>query len=344
MNLVDKYQIITDKMRRINYEMLWPGFHQYNIALYDDSMVCYQGNIIPKTDEFMANTSIKYNNEMIGIWNMLEDMDVELLASKLIHETFHAYQTENKESRFPNEIKALINYRYDAVNLSMKAIENKLIVKMIESFNLNMFNQFIQIRRQRFDMFPYEVNYEMAIEQIEGTANYVELESLKQLNIEKYQNKLKSMCRSIITDKNLLPIRIISYDIGALLIKIINDNKLQMNFEFNNQYFLSHYLQSVCTIDVEYGTSEEINKLINLYYQETERYIENSTKEENIIARGDFELLGVNIYNARYYQNSIVTEYFLMYKDEENQKILYGNYLAKINDKLRITEIYKLIK
>lgn len=344
MNLVDKYSIITERMNRINYGKLWPSFHQYKIALYDNTHVCYQGNILPKTNEFIANTSIEYDNHMIGIWYMQEDMDDDILTSKLVHETFHAFQTENKESRFPNEIEALINYRYDSVNLSMKETENKLIVNLVESFNLDIFNQFIRIRQERLRLFPYEVNYEMAIEQIEGTANYVELETLKQLNIEKYQNKLNRMCRSILTNKNLLPARIISYDIGALLIKIIIDNQLQLNFDFNDQFFLSHLLLSNIKTDFEYKISEDINKLIQDYYQETGRYLENSVKDENIIARGNYELLGVNIYNARYYNNSIITEYFLMYLDEGSQKVLYGNYVIVLNNQFKIKEIYKLVK
>lgn len=344
MDLKNKYQNIIEKMNKIDYGKLWPNFRQYNIALYDSDNVCYKGRIFQKTSEFIANTSINYDNEMIGIWNLQEDIDDDILTSKLIHETFHAFQVENNESRYPNELDALLKYRYNSQNLSLKMRENYLIVELLESFNKEAFSELINIRLMRLKLFPYEVLYEMSVEQIEGTANFVELEALKQLNYNKYMYKLNRMKKSILNINNLLPIRIISYDVGALIIKILVENKLTMNYDFNEKNYLDFFLKTYNYIDIEFEELSEVKKIIDKFYLDTKNYINKSIKKENLIIQGEFELLGVNIYNARFYNNYIITEYFLMYKDESNQKVLNGDFVIKINEKLYILEVYKLIR
>lgn len=42
--------------------------------------------ILPKTDEFLANTAILYMSKYIATWNL------GILAYKMVHEMFHAYQ------------------------------------------------------------------------------------------------------------------------------------------------------------------------------------------------------------------------------------------------------------
>ncbi len=344
MDLTIKYHIISDKMKKIDYTKVWPNFYQYNIALYDDHNVCYQGRIFPKTKEFIANTSINFENELIGIWNLKQDLDDDILTSKLIHETFHAFQTEHNEQRYPNELDALLKYKYDSRNLSLKMIENKRIVELVESFNLYNFDEFIKLRQYRLKMYPYEARYEMSIEQIEGTANFVELESLKQLNHKKYIEKIDQMKQSILNINNLIPIRIISYNIGALLIKILIDNKLILNFDFNEKNYLDFYLKSNNNVDIIIEELNEVSRLINQYYKETKSFLNQSVKNENLIVKGDYRLLGVNIYNARYLKNYIITQYFLMYKDDNVEKVLNGDFVVKVNKKLYISEVYKLIR
>ncbi len=65
----------------------------------------------------------------------MEDVDSVILASKMIHEMFHGFQRENGESRFPDELDALYNYSYDACNLELKLIENRIIASLSESFD-----------------------------------------------------------------------------------------------------------------------------------------------------------------------------------------------------------------
>ncbi len=107
---------------------------------------------------------------------------------------------------------------------------------------------------------------------------------------------------------------------------------------------MDFYLKTYEHVNIDIKESPEVKNQIDQYFMETKCFIEKSVKKENLITEGNFELLGVNIYNARYLDNFIVTEYFLMYKEENNEKILYGDFVVKVNEELNISEVYKLIR
>ena len=133
----------------------------------------------------------------------MEDISPDILTSKMVHEMFHGYQSLKKESRFPNEFEAVLNYKYIPQNLGIKLLENKLIVELLESFNIEKFEYLLSLMKYRYNHFKYEFMYELEIEQIEGSANNVELNALKQLSKVEYQKKLKKMKENILNPENL---------------------------------------------------------------------------------------------------------------------------------------------
>lgn len=116
--------------------------------------------MIEKTAGFLANTAIVFNGEHIAIWNLKEHTDADILASKLIHEMFHVFQSMNNDSRWPNELEALSRYRCDTRNLSIKSLENRLIAMLAERFDTAEFERLLGLRRMRCDNFGYEYGYE----------------------------------------------------------------------------------------------------------------------------------------------------------------------------------------
>lgn len=340
MELLDSQKYVSNKMMTIDYENLWPGFRRFKIALYDDDHIAYENKLANKTDEFMANTAIKYNGEFIGIWNLQEEIDLDILTAKLVHETFHAFQFEKQDRRFANELEALIDYRYDVLNLTMKLEENKLIAKMLDKFCKSDFISFVNLRNVRKRMFPYETDYEMRVEQIEGTANFVELESLKQLDMDKYHDMLSGMKRRILNKERFFPIRIVCYDIGALIIKIMRDNDLDIHYDFDDDFYLRNYLQDDDR-EMNVPIDPELKKQIQAYNDEMQDIIRKNARKDNLLSSGKYKLLGVNIYDARYLDGYISTSYFLAYEDDSGQVIKQGNYLILMEDKQTIKKIYE---
>jgi hypothetical protein len=246
----------------------------------------------------------------------------------------------NNESRFPNELDALYNYKYTNDNLSVKLIENKIISELIDRFDIDKFNYLLGVRKYRFNNYNYEYLYESKIEQIEGSACYVELNVLKQLSNELYLNKLNSMKKRVVNPNNLLPIRIISYDIGALLLTILKENNIVFNQRFND---ISYSIDLITNIDeIAPNDYYDMSSYIEDYNKQSEEIINKAIIDNNIICESNVELLGVNVYNARYYNNYIISTFFVMYKDKNNQIIKYGDFVIESNEVAKASKIYKI--
>ncbi|NBG88158.1 hypothetical protein [Isachenkonia alkalipeptolytica] len=98
--------------------------------------------------------------------------------------------------------------------------ENRLISKLMENFNEADFESLLSLRKYRLSNYEYEYRYESGVEQIEGSAEYMELNALKQISEEKYHVKIAGMLRKICNPKNCFPIRILSYAVGGLMFEL----------------------------------------------------------------------------------------------------------------------------
>ena len=339
MKLNEIYYEVEKYIDLIDFNKLWKGFKPLKFALYNDRECFFDGKYIEKTDNFLANTAINYNGEVIAIWNVLEDLDPIVLASKIIHEMFHGYQMINNESRFPNELESLSKYQYIDDSLSIKLLENKLIVELIDKFDIDKFNKLLSYRKYRYDIYNYEFMYELMIEQIEGSANYVELSALKCLSVNMYLHKLKHIKSYITNPKNLIPVRIVSYDIGALMLMLLKDNNISFNERFNNECYIISLLK-----DYEYKIDNYLcmKNIINDYNIESKKIIENTILKNNIIVDDVVDILGVNVYNARYYNHYIISTYFVMYSLNNEQHIEYGDFVIELCDIAKASKIYKI--
>ncbi|MFA5432414.1 MAG: hypothetical protein WC319_06020 [Candidatus Paceibacterota bacterium] len=339
--LREKYRRIEYLLSTIDFSLLWPNFIKYPFALYDDTNVVFEDAIFAKTNDFIGNTSIMFQNRNTAIWNMNEDIDEEVLTSKIVHEMFHAFQNDNHENRYPKEIEALYKYQYDIHNLSNKFNENKLIVSLSHHFTTENFTNLLNMKSQRNKINPYEFSYEAKVEQIEGTAQYVELKALESLNIVKAEKLFERLCNNVVNPKNLFPIRIISYDCGALYIKLLIDNRIPFESGFSNTTINEQLVASLKPILTEVIDNPEIKMIYDSYSEETKRLIKDALTLGKVVAKGNYKLIGVNVYSARYDNNCIYSEYFVAYEDEVKDNVLYGNYVIKMH-KDRITEIYQV--
>lgn len=344
MNLEKIYYDIKKIIDTVDFSLLWDGFILLRFAVYNEEKCFFDGSYIPKTDAFIANTAIMYNDEYIAIWNVIEEVDIEILASKMIHEMFHAYQMKNNESRFPKELEALVKYNYSAENLSIKMEENKLLCSLIGNFNEAEYMRFLSLRKYRLKNFEYEYRYESAIEQIEGSANYVELNALKQISEEKYKLKIAGMLNEICNPKNCFPIRIVSYSIGAFIFELLKKNELLCFESITHEPVTTQILKKVLDYNGGLPFSLKIEEKINDYNATTDKIIQQALLTNQCVLEGEFDLLGVNVYNARYYKGYIVSTYFVMFMGSDKESVLYGDFVIKLNSVNKITKVYKIIR
>lgn len=340
INLSATYAQIKDKLDTIAFHELWPGFRRYDFALYNDTQVVLNDEILPKTDEFLANTAILYKGKYTAIWYLTEETDIEILTSKIVHEMFHAYQTEHKESRFPNELEALLKYEYSPEYLNIKYQENVLLASLCKSYDGAKFEEFLSLRKRRKTQFPYQYNYECSVEVIEGSAQYVELKVLNTFSHEKYM-KAQDRCLQRIRDiNNLMPVRISCYDTGAMLLKVCLENSLTVNTSVgkSTEYLLIDAIFDNIQGSTQIFADSEIDDFYHAGIGAFRNKIDLIVEGCKPIVEGEFDLIGVNVYSAQYLDGYIYTEYLLIYKADE-PITLYGNYLLKMKHN-KITAIY----
>lgn len=186
MDLAGAYQEIDKRLSRIDFPLLFRGFHRFPFALYDETRAYFDGEMTDKPAEFLGNTSVLFRGMHTAIWNLAElTMDFDTLTAKIVHEMLHAYQNSSGETRWADERAALVKYRYEAANVSARLGEADAMEKCLSEYAPETFTRLLALRRARADRFPYAYDYESRIEQIEGSAHFVELAALAQLDPEK---------------------------------------------------------------------------------------------------------------------------------------------------------------
>jgi len=119
----------------VDMNVAYFGFRPLKFALYDDETCFFNGAYIEKSDDFCANTSISFQGEQIAIWKVVDDLPIPVLASKIVHEMFHGYQTVENWNCWADEMEALYRYQYNADNLSLKLRENELLLRILDHFD-----------------------------------------------------------------------------------------------------------------------------------------------------------------------------------------------------------------
>ena len=343
----DLYTKLNAVIDKINFSDLWEGFHRFDFALYNNEEIFLKDEIIPWNENFLGNTAIEYNDQIIAIWKVeaLEGIDIDVLTSKLIHEMFHAYQKEMNEKRWPDENEAIFKYEYSIKNLTIKFQENLLLKSLIKNFKEDDFKEFLSMRAYRKDHFPYEFIYETNVEVIEGMAEYIETKALALLDEKKYNAKIERLASRITNKENLLPIRMISYDIGALVCLVAEKNNINFSHKIGStDSTVDEMIARRYNVRDYYFINEDqdIKRLIKKHNQENEdmifRYL---IKCNHNLTDLNYQLAGFDPYNARAFNNKLYCPGFLAYLDEsKNLKIINETCVVDVDKNYKIDKIH----
>ena len=344
MDLDNLYAQVMNAVSALDFSRIWPGFEPLKFALYDDKRCFFDGQYVEKTDAFCANTSIVYNGEQIAIWMVAQEYDIDILTSKIVHEMFHGYQNLRGWDCWPNELEALYRYRYDAGNLSIKLHENELLLALLDGYDDSALRELLACRKRRSIDYPYEFLYESLAEEIEGTANYVEWQVLKQLDENKARELTAHMRTRMTAPEYLFPIRISCYFTGALMINALRGAG-RYRYEAASRPVLLSELQNVCP--AEGGSAvcgkirRELTAAVDAFNEETDSIIRSALGKDHVVLRGPLELTGVNVYNARCRSGYITSTYFLAYRDGTGDKFLQGDFVIRMQDEKTIAAVYQ---
>ena len=346
LDLEKIYNSISEAIAKLDFELLWEGFKPLKFALYNDDECYFNGHYIEKQSDFCANTAIEFQGELIAIWRVDEELNIPVFTSKIVHEMFHAFQKTQGWNCFPKEMEALYKYRYEEENLSLKLHENKLLLDLLDGYDQDKYKELLNCRKYRKEKFPYEFSYECSGEEIEGSANYVEWQVLKQLDNVDADNMIEEMRKVMLSPEYFFPIRISGYYTGALLINAMIQAK-DYHYAPNDRPVIVQRLFSVSLINEVIGLNgderEKVSLAIETFYQELKRIIETSVKNGEVILIGPYEMVSVNIYDARYYDGFLTSRFFLMYMDKGETKEIRNNCVIKMADEKTIEKVYRWV-
>lgn len=344
MDLEALYFRVKEAISGLDPERIWPGFAPLKFALYDDAKCFFDGRWVEKTQAFCANTSIVYEGEQIAIWMVQEELEIPVLTSKIVHEMFHGFQTQAGWDCWPDEMEALYRYEYKPENLGLKLRENELLLALLGGFDEAAFGELISLRKLRSEKYPYEFSCESKFEEIEGSANYVEWQVLKQLDADKAA-ELEARMRTVMTKpEQLFPIRISCYFTGALMINALLGAG-RYSFEPAKRPAIGEVLSDARAFSGDFPGKAELlgaaEKAAAAYFEETDAIIRAAEEKNEVVLKGPAELAFVNIYNARRRGGFITSTYFLMYREGGEDRMLPGNFVIRMRDGKTIDAVYK---
>lgn len=338
------YHQVNDAVLSLDPEKIWPGFELLKFALYDNDYCFFDGQFIEKTDDFCANTSISFRGEQIAIWMVAEELDIPVLTSKLVHEMFHGFQTLQGWNCWPNETEALLRYEYNTENLYLKLHENKLLLSLLDHFDETSYRELMSCRKLRSEKYPFEFSYESKVEEIEGTANYVEWQVLKQLDGKAAEAMTERMISVMTEPEFLFPIRIACYYTGALMINALRGAGAY-SFEPGERPVIMEVLNDIvlskADFDINCPDHRKVSETIAAYNERSESIVRSALEKNEVVLEGPLELVSVNIYNARCYKEYLTSTHFLMYRDGEGNKMIRGNFVIHMKDEKTIGTVYR---
>ena len=85
---------------------------------------------------------------------------------------------------------------------------------------------------------------------------------------------------------------------------------------------------------------QKVSSAIAAFHKVSEAAIQAALARNEVVINGPLELLGVNIYDARFYRGYVTSRYFLQYQDVSGPHTLSGNYIVKMADERTIACVY----
>ena len=190
MELLSLSQAVAQQLDRLDFSALYPGYHRFPFALYNEERVCLEGQLFPWDDRFLGNTSIEYEGQRIAIWSVaLDPLPPVSLAASMAHEMFHCFQFEQGEHRFPDDLR-LLNAPTEQDFYQLKLAENCALAIACRTGDAAEFRRFAALRNERAAHFPQIAAEEWKAETIEGMAETVCLRALRVLDPAQYAEAL----------------------------------------------------------------------------------------------------------------------------------------------------------
>lgn len=333
---------INKRLEKLNFDKLWSGFKAYDYALYDVDNVYFIDKTIPVDNRFMGNTSIPYEGRQIAIWKVSDHdkKNIDLLTAKLVHEMYHAHQLTLKEKRFFSDLESL-KYPYVLENYKMKHVELTTLANVQIETDMTkkreLFTTYISIRKEREKLIGSYMTYEKAIETIEGSAEYITLGVLKQLNYNMYAKQLRKACEIVSeVSEKFFDTRRIAYFSGALICQSADDLGIDINCEIGKEEkFIFDLVDKGSftnkTVDIGAKSHIAIEEMLHHYIEKIKSDINSVIENQEVKEyRGDFSVRGYDPMNMVRYEDKVLHKSFLAIFDGKETNFIMGPVVTQV--------------
>jgi len=319
---------ISRRIGKLDFGRLYPGFHPFRFALYNDKKVCFGETEIPWDRRFVANTAIDYNNEIIAIWDMkCACADMDIFASLMVHEMLHAYQHECGTA-FPDDLVGIF-YPRNLDNFTLRFRENQLLAGLTEKFDATVWADFKAIRAYRRQQHQEAVDYEIKTESIEGSAQFVELSALKQLSSDLYRKRLDRILLRLRSPEKIFDARLLSYDTGSLIRMVIADNGMDQ----------PDWAQEKPCADIPSQEVPGIREEFDKYFSAIDKKVQELLSAAEKMDISGRTLTGFDPYNVRSSGNYLYHPNFIgVANDGEKPEFFTGTFVTKMAPRSRTIE------
>ncbi len=352
MDLASVYGRIEERLEKIDFPALFRDFCRFPFAVYDETRAYMEGAYFDRPAEFMANTSVKYNGRDTAIWLLTEEPgDYDTLTSKIVHEMLHAFQNASGETRWADERGALVKYRNDPANVSARLEEAACMKACLTGDSPEAFRRLLSLRKARQERFAFEYDYEARIEQIEGTANYVELSVLAQLNPGLAEKRWEGLLEKLADPARYFPARAVTYMTGAAMIACLRRYTDMDTDGFTDTPFAEAALADAvpCPLPEADPGAEACLAEWRKGLRET---AERTMAKGKPVLEGEYRMIAWNVYDGCWDGQYAVLTAFVGYIDgtqlpETDQelfammKVIQGNFVAEVDENLRITRLWE---
>ncbi len=212
----------------------WPGFSLVAYAFYDREKVYLynhpkygESEQIAWNDKFSGSTLILFEEYPTAIVNLDVCQGFEEAYSLACHELFHGFQYLNAETRFPNETLGM-TYPLIAENVELRGKERHYLYMAVLSSSgtekLTHLSKFIQYREMRRGLINPYLDFELAIETIEGPAFYVEFQAYREVSSLSYEQAISNYGSDLLDNEGAtVNLRKSCYSSGLFLCLLLDE-------------------------------------------------------------------------------------------------------------------------
>ena len=95
-------------------------------------------------------------------------------------------------------------------------------------------------------------------------------------------------------------------------------------------------------VGTKYVAEYSMKPLLDRYHANAKEIICKAIDKNSLVTDTPCNLLGVNVYDAVFYENHIISRYFVMFGSDNNQQIEYGDFVIETNEYRKIAKIYRV--